>query len=508
MIATGIRPAAALAGRGANDGGARSPRKAILRRTLPIVVGAQRLSGFGSSRPPVWSGLAVSLLAVAAATLLVYPLRLVAPVLSLSVVYLPGVILVAALWGMRLSLAASLLSALAFNFFHIPPTGRFTIAASGDWVGLAAFTLVAIVVSSIAELARSRAVEAERRRVEADLAASLARELLAGGRTRDALEATSRRLAAALRIPPVSIELGVVAGLDRHAALPLRDGEGAQIATLLVPSGLPPDAVERLRSQVIPALEALVAIALHRDAMQAEAVETEALRRSDELKTALLRSVSHDLRTPITSVVAAGHALGVRSLTEEERADLSSAVVEEGERLSRLVDKLLDLSRLQSGRALPRSDWVAIEEVLLDARDRVGSAGAPVRLVLEPDLPPLLGDAAQLEQVFTNLLENAQRYAGGESVSVHACRVESRLVVRVIDHGPGIGAGERERIFEPFYRGAGAATSNWTGSGLGLAIARGFAEANGGRISVESVPGQGTSFAVELPLPDPAGVAG
>lgn len=477
-------------------------------RSLIGMLRAGRRNGFGSSRLSLWSGLGVCLLTVAAATALVYPLRLVAPVVALSVVYLPGVILVAALWGVRLSLVASVLSALAFNFFHIPPIGRFAIANSGDWVGLAAFVLVAVAVSTIAEVARGRAIEAERGRVEADLAAGLARELLAGGHTDEALETTARRLATALRIDSVSIALGIVGATDSQRVLPLRDGERKQIASLVVAHRTSPDTMERLRGEVVPALEALVAIALHRDAMQAEAVETAALRRSDELKTALLRAVSHDLRTPITSIVTAGHALGVDSLTEDERSELSAAVVEQGERLSQLIDKLLDLSRLQAGRALPRADWIAIDEVLLEAMARVGAVGPPVRLTFEPDLPLLMGDAAQLEQVFTNLLENAKRYSGGEPVSVRVHQLDSQLVVRVADQGPGINASDQERIFEPFYRGPRASASTWTGSGLGLAIARGFAEANGGRISVESAPGRGTCFVVTLPVPEETPVAG
>ena len=135
----------------------------------------------------------------------------------------------------------------------------------------------------------------------------------------------------------------------------------------------------RLRTQVGPSLAALVAVALHRDAVQAEAVETAALRRSDELKTALLRAVSHDLRTPLTAMVTAGHALGSDTLTREEREQLSTAVVEEGERLSALIEKLFDLSRLQAGRAEPRRDWISIEEVVLSARDALHEGAGAIR---------------------------------------------------------------------------------------------------------------------------------
>jgi two-component system sensor histidine kinase KdpD len=459
--------------------------------------GAGTLRG---TRPPLTIGVAVSVGAVALATAAIFPLRQIAPVVSLSVVYLPAVLLVSAYWGLALGLATSLLSAAAFNFFHLPPTGRFTIADSRNWVALAAFTTVAVVASTIAELARARALEAERRRGEADLAAALARELLSGADTGNALGATARRVAQALGLPSAAIELGAAPGDERRLALELTGSDGTQIATLLVPRRLPADTEARLRAQVVPALEALVAIAQHRDAMQAEAVETAALRRSDDIKTALLRAVSHDLRSPLTAIVAAGHALGTDSLTESERAELSSAVVEEGARLAALVDKLLDLSKLQAGGAEPRSEWISIEDVVMAATEGLRDTEGDVRLTVDQTVPELRADAAQLERAFANLLENARRYSDGLPVSVHARRSGARVVVSVVDQGPGIAPAERERIFEPFYRGRRAAGEPWTGSGLGLAIAKGFVEANGGTIAVESLPGQGTSFVVSLPI--------
>ena len=141
---------------------------------------------------------------------------------------------------------------------------------------------------------------------------------------------------------------------------------------------------------------------------------------------------------------------------------------------------------------------LSVEEVLLAAHDGLPDAETRVQLTVDPLTPPLIADAAQLERVFANLIENALRYAGGQPVSVSARRIGSRVVVRVSDHGPGIPEREHERVFEPFYRGAG--TGRIPGSGLGLAIARGFVEANGGAITVESLPGQGTSLVVSFPV--------
>lgn len=445
------------------------------------------------------AGATVAVVAVAVATAAIYPLKRVAPVVSLSVVYLPAVLLVSATWGAVLGLSTALLSAAAFNFFHLPPVGRFTISDSRNWVALASFTVVAIVVSTIAELARARALEAERRRYEADLAAALARELLAGSDTRTTLAIGARRVAQALAIPSAAIELGAAGGDERRVALALRDADGHQIATLLVSHGLASDTMARLREQVVPGLEALVALALRRDAMQAEEVETAVLRRSDDVKTALLRAVSHDLRTPLTAIVAAGHALGASTLTGDERAELSAAVVDEGARLAALVDKLLDLSKLQAGRAEPRRDWISLEDVLAAAGESLSDPGE-IRVTVDPEVPYLRADAGQLERAFANLLENARRYSRELPVSVHVRVSGGRVIVRVVDQGPGIAPAEQERIFEPFYRGRGASARSWTGSGLGLSIAKGFVEANGGTIAVDSLPGQGTSFIVSLPV--------
>ncbi len=457
-----------------------------------------------AARPDPWVGIAVAAITVAAATAAIYPLGHLAPKVSLSVVYLPAVLLISAYWGLWLGLFTSLLSAAAFNFFHLPPVGRFTIADSRNWVALAAFTIVAVVVSTIAEVARNRALEAERRSAEADLAAALARELLSGSDTRAAFGTTARRVAEALAIPSAAIELGTAEGDERRQAFPLTGADGEQLATLLVPRRLPTETAERLRTQVVPVLSALVAIALRRDSLRDEAVETAALRRSDDVKTALLRTVSHDLRTPLTAIVAAGHALGTDSLSPDERSELSAAVVGEGERLAGLVEKLLDLSKLQAGRAGPRREWISLEDVVLAARDSLDGHGGEVRVAMDPAVPEIRADAAQLERAFANLLENARRYSDGLPVHVHARRSGQRVVIRVVDQGPGITAEEQERIFEPFYRSPQSARPPWTGSGLGLAIAKGFIEANGGTIAVESLPGQGTSFVVSLPIEQPA----
>jgi two-component system, OmpR family, sensor histidine kinase KdpD len=388
------------------------------------------------------------------------------------------------------------LSAAAFNFFHLPPVGHITLADGRDWVALAALVVVAIAIGLVAELARAQAREADQRRREADLAAELARLLLGATRLEEALPIAARRLAEALGVVSAAIELRDVAVDERRLAFPL-ESESQPIGTLV----LPIDAVDRAHAlmfeRVVPALGSILAAARHRAELQAEVVETAALRRSDEMKTALLRSVSHDLRTPVTAILTAAEALD-----PDEPARTGEArelVVEAATRLWRLIEKLLDLSLLQAGAAEPRLDWYSIDEVLEEAIEHAGGAGAGVRLAADADLPLLRGDPAQLERAVSNVLENAVRHSAGKPVFVRARAVGARMHVRIVDQGPGIPAREQERVFLPFYRSPRGAARH-QGSGLGLAIAKGFIEAGGGRISIESLPGQGTSFVIELPL--------
>lgn len=444
------------------------------------------------------AGVGVASLAIAATTLVIYPVREVAPAVSTGVLYLLGVLLVSTLWGLWLGLVTAVGSALAWNFFHIPPTGRFTITDPENWVALGVFLATAAVASTVADLARARAAEAERRRQEADLAADLARVLLGEASVPEALPIASSRLASALGLPYAAIVLDPE-GVSERAALPLDLGDGRS-AELYVPSGLPAAAMERLRERVAPPLQALLAAALDRDRLLAEVVETQALRRSDVIKTALLRAVSHDLRTPLTAILAAGEAVRSPTLGASERSELGAVVVEETERLSRLIEKLLDLSRLQAGEAEARRDWCSIEEVVEGALEHVDDA-VPVEVMLDRELPLVQADAAQLERAFANLIENAQRFSGGHPVKLRARVTGGRLMIRVIDRGPGIPQELLAHVFEPFRRGDERGADH-RGSGLGLAIVKGFVEANGGRVWAESLPGQGTVFVIELPLSD------
>jgi two-component system sensor histidine kinase KdpD len=479
--------------------------------------------------PPRRAGLFVAVLSVALCTLLVYPLKHVAPVVSLSVVYLPAVLVVSIIWGGWLGVATAVISAAAFNFFQLDPVGHFALRHSSNWVALIAFLVVAGLASSVAEVTRARAREAEARRREADLAAEMARLLLRGDDLAGALPTAAARLAQALELSSAAIEMDAVEGSERNIAFPLRDGT-RRLGTLLVGADASEGSLRRLQERVVPALEALLSAALERESLLGGVVETAALRRADTVKTALLRAVSHDLRSPLTAISAAGEALGSPSLSKQEQVELASVIEEEAERLSRLVDNLLDLSRLEAGAAEPRRDWTSVEELIRAALAELGARAEEFSLSIDEELPLVSIDPVQMERAFVNVLENARRHSGGHPVSVRARAVRGlarvsdpppgngdrsvaaesvgargaggRVIVRVVDRGPGIPPAQLERVFEPFYR-AGTSASGHRGSGLGLAIARGFTQASSGSLYVESLPGQGASFVFELPLRDP-----
>jgi len=448
--------------------------------------------------PPRRVGVATAVALVALCTLIVYPLKQIAPVVSLGVVYLLAVLVVSATWGAWLGVFTAVLSAAAFNFFHLPPVGRFTIQNSSNWVALVAFVVAAALASSVAEVTRARAREAEERRREADLAAEMARLLLRGNSLAQALPTAAARLAHAMELGSAAIDLEAVDGDERRVAFPLREGT-RRLGTLVVPADTSEQGLRRLQERVVPALEALLSAALEREGLQGEVVETAALRRADTVKTALLRAVSHDLRSPLTAIAAAGEAVASPAIEPSEREEMAAVIQEETRRLSRLVDNLLDLSRLEAGAAEPRREWVAVEELLRAALQELAVGPQEFTLSIDRDLPLVSVDPVQLERAFVNVLENARRHSGGHPVSVRARAVRQKAIVRIVDRGPGIPPAQLERVFEPFYR-AGTARGGQRGSGLGLAIARGFAEANAGTLHVESLPGQGATFVFELPL--------
>ena len=446
--------------------------------------------------------LAGSVAAVALATLLVWALEPLAPTLSLGVLYVFAVLPVAIAWGIRWSLPVAVASMLAFNWFFLPPLHTFDLADSTNWFALLAYSATAVVVSELAARNRRRAADAEQRERESSLLAEIATHLLGGRPLETELGWVGEQSAAVLGIDHAEVELGPPKRRGADAPIPL-EVEGRTVGTLYAPPDADPNLA--VRQRFLPALAALLAVAFDRSRLEQEAVEAETLRRSDLVKTALLRAVSHDLRSPLTGITTAIGALRSETLvfSDEDRRELLDTIAVDAERLGRLVGDLLDLSRLEAGGAEPDAEVWALDELVRDAvHDLPGSD----RVDLVGESPLVNVDAVQIQRVLANLVENALKFSPPDAhVHVRITATRQEAIVRIVDQGPGLEEGELDRVFEPFYR---SGTNQRSGAGLGLAIARGFAAANGGRLWAESKPGQGATFALALPVVDvPAGAA-
>ena len=323
-------------------------------------------------------------------------------------------LVVSTIWGAGLGIATAVVSAAAFNYFHLPPTGRFTIQDANNWVALAAFVVVAAFASSLAELTRARTRDALERRQEADLAAEMARLLLRGENLAESLQTAAARLAAALELSSAAIEMDAVEGDERRLAFPLREGT-RRLGTLLVGADASESSLRRLQERVVPSLEALMSAALEREGLLGDVVETAALRRADTIKTALLRAVSHDLRSPLTAISAAGEAIASPAMSPEEREEMAAVIQEETRRLARLVDNLLDLSRLEAGAAEPHRVWTSLEELIRVSVAEVGAAPEAFSLSIDRELPLVRIDPVQMERALVNVLENARAPFGWAS---------------------------------------------------------------------------------------------
>jgi two-component system sensor histidine kinase KdpD len=435
---------------------------------------------------------------VAIATGLVALLEEVAPVTGLGVLYLLAVLFIAIRRGQIAAIATAILSVGALNFFFIEPRYRLTIADSQNVAALGVFLIAALVVGRLAATARKQASEAERRALlasarerEAMIVAQAASSMLAGESVETQLErigqgaSESRPVRAALSAAPAPAEgeIAVRIPSTRPGWLYGRPDSGWDRHSL-----------ERLAD----ALARLIDLARERERLAERSAAAEAARRADAAKTALLHAISHDLRSPLTAITTAASGLRQPSLSEDDREGLLGAIEAESDRLARMVDDLLDLSRIEAGAVNPRTDWCDLVDVVARASEDVVArfADRPIELDLAPDLPLVRADAAQLERVFSNLLENAVKFSPPDSlVRVTGGSGGGRVTVRVTDAGPGIPSSRRAEIFEPFVR-----AGNREGSGLGLAISRGLVEANGGEISLQGGSGDSTTFAVSFPL--------
>ena len=408
------------------------------------------------------------------------------PVLSLGVLYLFAVLPVAVLWGRTLAIAVSVASMVAFNFYFLPPTHTLTLQDSRNWFALGVFIVTSVVVSELA--ARSR-----RRATESALLAEIAGSLLERGDVSAQLERIGAEVAVALQAEHATIELG-----PAPDGYPLLAG-GRRVGTIRLVNPRPGGAAARKR--LLPALASLLGVAIDRQRLAREALEAETLRRSDTVKTAVLRAVSHDLRSPLMAILTSASALARSDLEldQDDRRELVATILGEADRLERVIGNLLDLSRLEAGAAQPQPEVWPVDELLAQAIGQLGESGSRIAVEL-PEEPLAVRGRRPADRAGARepVRERAQILArAGARPRAASGDDEPRCSCASSTTGPGWRSADRERIFEPFQRGCRRSA---TAPALGSRSPAGFAEANGGRVWAESRAGPGRDFRARATL--------
>lgn len=459
-----------------------------------------RVTGGALSRQRVVLGFVVALVGGPLLTWLLYVSRTPESITSDVLAFQLLVVVVALTGGIWPALFAAVLSGLTLDYLFVAP--QFTVEISDPlhlWA-LFLYVIIAALVSYIVDQAARRARVAHRATAEAELLASVAGSILRGesavpaliARTREAFGMSGVRLTAA--DGTVLATDGEPVRDNRFTSIPI--GEPSR-ATLELHGG-PLDASER---RLLDVIVAQLGAALERTDLTATAREAGALAETDQVRSALLSAVSHDLRRPLAAAVAA--VGGLRNLDEnlspEDRRELLETADESLTTLSTLVTDLLDVSRVQAGVLAVSLRPVDAADVVLAAVEELGLGPSSVDLALDRDLPPVHADPVLLQRVVVNVLANAHRHSpAGIPVRVSTSRLGGSAQLRIIDHGPGIPIDRRDDVFAPFQRLGD--TDNATGLGLGLALSKGFSEGMGGALTPEDTPGGGLTMVIELPL--------
>jgi two-component system sensor histidine kinase KdpD len=483
-----------------------------------------------------------------------------AHIANISMLYLLAVLATAVPFGSGPAVVASIAAFLVFNFFFVEPVHTFAVSDPTEWVALLLFLATAVITGQLAATQIRRADEAKRREREAIVLYDVAR-LMSESDLDAALAAVAERLRHELQVTGVAIDLpggpfvsgdtqlppgtkavsASPARILREGSAPTglqRGGPGSWVAVL------PPHSFGRSHaasdrffvvrvnsgerrvgtitlarapgtarfgstdSRLLSAVAAQLGQAVERERLRREALETELLRRSDELKTSLLNAVSHDLRTPLASIVASAGSLRQDDVTwtSDDRREFVDTIEHEAGRLNAIIGNLLDLSRMESGTLRPEKAWYDLGALVDDVLGRLRPLTGRHRLLVDipEDLSPAELDYVEIDQVLSNIVENAAKYVPpGREIRVSARRNAGEVQVEVADRGPGISAEALPRLFEAFYRDE-RGSHRPKGSGLGLAIAKGLIEAHGGRIWAENRPDGGARFVFTLPARDPA----
>ena len=487
----------------------------------------------------------IALVAVAAALALSKVVQPLFGLENVDLIFLTAIVGVAVRYGLWPSLLATVAASLSYNFFFLPPVHTFTITDPTNVAAFFLFTMVAVVVSNIAGRGWSYTVTAQERVRSVELLYAFSRKLAGAGTLDDVLWATAYQIASMLKVrvvlllpeketialkagyPPEDTldeadlaaakwawEKNRPAGRDSDALpgakwlfIPMRTGRG-QIGILGVCRDEPGPLLRAEQPRLLDALSDQGALAIERVHLVEDIERVRRVAETDRLRSALLTSISHDLKTPLAAVLGAAGALRdlSKSLDENAKADLLATVIEELERLNRFIANLLDMTKLEAGAVVPNTALHDIGEIVGSALQRAGKILVKHRVEVEisPDLPMVMVDAVLFEQVIFNLLDNAAKYAPPETaIRVQSWRDHDRVHLQVLDEGDGIPAADIERIFDKFYR-TRKGDQVRAGTGLGLAISRGFVEAMQGTITAANRTDRpGAIFTISLPVPKP-----
>lgn len=443
---------------------------------------------------------------------------------TVALTLLVAVLGVAAAWGLRYSIAMSIAAALCLNFFFLPPVGTLTIAETQNWVALGVFFIAAIVASNLSERARREAAEANRRRQDVERLYAFSQQLLGSDNVVELLKTIPRYVKEGFAVSHAAVYLSSKdqvyrsdpdrqewsADALRESAMRGKSAGDASRQMAITPMRMGNRSIGALgvagevpSPQTLEAISSLIAIAIERARAVEELTRTEASRESERLRSALLDSVTHEFRSPLTAIKASVTTLhSSHPLAEADREELLTVIEEESDRLNRLVGEAVTMAQLDAREFKlelePHQIREPIEAAMAETRSVLSSH--PVEVRLPEKLPAAIMDLGWITKVLQHLLENATKYSPADAPIFVSSEVRNdRLITSVADRGAGIDDLERSLIFDKFYRGQ-SQRYRVQGTGMGLAIVKAIVEAHDGRIQVTSQLGQGSVFSFGLPL--------
>jgi two-component system, OmpR family, sensor histidine kinase KdpD len=508
---------------------------------------------------PILEPSAAGVASLAMATAIAAVLETGLGVTDASPVYLLAVLVMAARYGTWPAVGTSVAALLIYDFLFTAPRYSLTVADPQEWLSLLLFLVMAVVIGRLGALLATRAVEADARAAEAQAMFSISRSLATTPSVRGAAREIVERLCAEARMDRVWIGAGPTTVQEQRLADSAADrpmpavplpwtlhrtpGDepaawvrthtgrpavraGADVAAfrvVMAPDGRPLGSVWGLRSRsdglpgraatrILSLVADQIGLALRREELAAEATSAAVARRSDALKSALLDSVSHDLRTPLATIraLAGGLVDDEVALKPGDARRAAAAIDDEAARLSEIVRSLLDMTRIEGGAVRAELEVHNLDDLVADALKRrtPPHANRMVTIDVSPDLPPVLVDALYLDQALSNVLENAARYAGPDApirIGAALGSDDADVVDLVVeDGGPGVPEEELPRVFEKFFRGPQVVRGRPTGLGIGLSVARGLTEAMGGQMTAERSALGGLAIRIRLPVADAA----